>query len=127
MSWYRLELKGGLDDVTDRAWREVWKVAYGQSPYDASNGLFRSGRGASCVLYFSPAAVELAATFGAKRCKKPSGEKLVFVAGPDAACDLHFPHGRVSRPADLGAYGDVNPSYISTLPLSSFPSTQSAP
>lgn len=115
-----------MDDVTDRAWREVWNVAYGQAPHDPTSGLFRSGRLGECILYFSPTAVELAATFGGKRCTKPSGEKLMFVAGATEACELHFPRARVSRPADLGIVAEVLPSFLSIQPLSAFPSTLAA-
>lgn len=126
MSWYRLDLKGGLHEVTDRAWREVWKAAYEDGPFDATNGLFRVARSGAFTLYFSPAARELAGTFGARKCKKPTAEKLVFVAGPSEARELHFPRSHVSRPAELIPGPDIQALFLSTQPFSAFPSTQAA-
>jgi hypothetical protein len=123
VNWYQLELKG-LDDVTDRAWREVWKVAYEHASRDPTNAIFRSRRGAASTLYFTPSAAELAVTFGAERCKKPSAEKLVFVAGAAEACNLHFPRRTISRPAVFVAVLEVPPSSCSTVPFSAFATTQ---
>jgi len=126
VSWYQLELKGGLDDVTDRAWREVWKVAYEHTPGDPTNAIFRARRGGGSLLYFTPTAADLAQTFGALRCKKPSSEKLVFVAGAAEACEVHFPRRIISRLAVLTPVFDKTSSFLSTQPTSAFPSTQAA-
>lgn len=124
MSWYRLELKGSLDDVTDRAWREVWNAAYGDATYDPTNGIFRSARSGPCTLYFSPAAAELATTFGATRCKKPSGERLVFIAGPSAARELHFPSAGITQSTPRNRRVEQpRHSQLTTQPPSMFAST----
>jgi len=99
MNWYSLSLKQGMDGLIEDAWRLAWEVARSANALDYSNAIFqRASPGKSeVIIYFSPSASLLSASFGAKRCEKPTVQGMTLLAGDDRAWQIHF-GGKPGRP-----------------------------
>ncbi|GEM_PF-2532576 len=100
MAWYSLTLTQGVDGLIEDAWKLAWEVARSANALDYSNAIFQKpGPGRyEVTIYFTPSASLLAASFGAKRCEKPSVLGMSLVAGDDRAWEIHF-GGKPLRPA----------------------------
>ena len=92
MNWFSLTLEPGVDGLIEDAWKLAWEVARSSNALDYSNAIFQKpGPGKfEVTIYFSPSARLLAASFGAKRCDKPSASGMSLVAGDERAWDIHF-------------------------------------
>ena len=87
MNWFSLALEPGVDGLIEDAWKLAWEVARSSNALDYSNAIFQKpGPGKfEVTIYFSPSARRLAASFGAKRCDKPSASGMSLVAGDERA------------------------------------------
>jgi hypothetical protein len=95
MTWYSLTLKEGVDALIEDAWKLAWEVARSANATDYSNAIFqKDGPGKfEVTIFFTPSANLLAASFGAKRCEKPSAHGMSLVAGDERAWEIHFGGG----------------------------------
>lgn len=98
MTWYSLNLKAGVDEIIEDAWQLAWEVARsGDSAVDYSNAIFLKDGDSGPTIYFTPAANELALTFGAKPCERPLAKGMTLIAGDPRAWEIHF-EGEPGRP-----------------------------
>jgi hypothetical protein len=138
MNWCSLTLKQGVDGLIEDAWKLAWEVARSANTLDYSNAIFQKvGPGKSEVtIYFTPSASLLAASFGAKRCDKPTTSGMSLVAGDNRAWEIHF-GGRPARPAMERALKPPRPMFLEptdppmhfepTHPTGAFEPTHPAP
>jgi hypothetical protein len=110
MNWYCLELPE-VDEDIENMWRAAWTVMYAEKVLDFRKAMFVSSSNGA-IIYFSPAARELADAFGANPCERPSPEDLHLVAGDDRAWQILFPGtakpassecGRLSMPSGFAS------------------------
>jgi len=93
-TWFSIELGDGVQayEPSTKILEEFMPayIAAGQpydlavfSKYDLSKNMV--------TVYFTPAAEDMANSFGATACDKPTIEKLSLLAGDQRALGIHFP------------------------------------
>jgi hypothetical protein len=91
MGWWSLELVPGHEDDVNMVLRSAWAAAYAGASLAYRSVVFRGrGAGSSSILYFTPAAHELADALGAKSCEQPPRAGLELAIGDSRALELWF-------------------------------------
>lgn len=115
MGWYRLDLLYvGAGELVEDSWKLAWAVTQSGDETDCSSAIFqRCVAGDRPTLFFTPAAHDLAETFGAVPCERPSPTDMTLVAGDERAWQVHF--GRVFAERATAAFEDTHPSGLADL------------